>query len=433
MIDPIAPAERPGASDDPQASLTMTTEQPQNVSHPQREPRPLVLIATRRNTGRDERLSDQMVQTLLDEADQRGWRLLDLNMTEGSLSGEQAPAGALVTLLPTDEMAQKLMALGCPIVRLARHKHPDDESMPAVLPDYEAAGRMAADYFAERGFRDLALVGHAQMASRHLIEYGLRTRGTELGCAFHEMYFDNLDIANVPGNRPEDRYEMRTRKLGHWLNQLPKPLGLLACVDGIAGWVSIMCQRTGIAVPEDVAVLSIGNSTSECRLGPVPLSAIEFSQRDTGKAAVKLLADLINRKSAPAQTFVSPRAVITRRSTDILAVDDPTVARAIRYIWDHLDLRLNVSDVAKAVSTPRYKLERLFRKYLERGVGEELRRARLERFRHLLRTTDQTVDQLAPQVGYRSSKRLHSVFKNAFGQTPRRYRLEAQGADDNGQ
>jgi len=374
----------------------------------------LILIATRRVNTQQEPLEYEVVQSLLDEATKRKWRLLALNLTGGSLTGEQAPAGALVTLLPDDPQA----------VRLGRFAHPDDHRMPAIFPDYTEAGRMAADYFAKRGFDHIALVGHEQMLAMAPLEAGMRERADANGSELHTYHFKSPEI---PATGPTDRIEQhdrRANKLMTFLAELPKPVALFAASASNAGMISIICRRFGLAVPEDVAILSLGDQPEHCEPAPVPLSAIELSWRDIVRFAAQVLDELMAGQSAPPRTLVPPTRIIDRRSTDILAVADPTVARAIRFMWDHLDLDLTVDQVADAVNTPRYKLERLFRRHLERGVNAELRRARLERFAQLLRTTDKTVDQLAPQVGYRSARRLHVAFRDAYNQTPRRYRLQ---------
>jgi LacI family transcriptional regulator len=332
----------------------------------------------------------------------------------------------LVTLLPTDQLAGHLRSFDMPIVRLGRLSHPDDAIMPVVYPDHGQAGGIAAEVFAERGFTDLATVGHKDSAMADLVEEGFRARATAMGCQYHRHVFVNPGAGGSSQAIYAERYDRRSRALAEWLGKLPKPVGLLASNSSIAGMVSIMCERAGLAVPEDVALLSVGDHRAHCELGPVAISAVDQHPEDLVRVAMNLLEEMMNGRSVPSRTLVPPRGVVTRRSTDILAVDDPIVARAIRYIWDHLDLPLSVTDVASAMKTPRYKLERLFGKYYKRGVHGEVRRARLERFRELLRTTDQTVDELAPQVGYKSAKRLHVAFRDTYGQTPRRYRLQAR-------
>ncbi|MBI1336078.1 MAG: helix-turn-helix domain-containing protein [Phycisphaera sp.] len=409
----------------------MDTKPTKLASKPRRGLRPLILIATRREFSKQEALDDSLVDVLVEEADKRGWRLLDLSLTSGSLSGEQDPAGALVTMLPDETQAVRLRSLGCPVIRLGRHPHPDDALMPAVVPDYETVGRMAVDYFAKRGFRDIALVGHEKMLIIPVVFKSMTERAAELGCRLYQYFFQEPESDSRSEQERADRYDMRGAGLTRWLAHLPKPVALLAASDGNAGMAITMCQRAGLSVPEDAAVLSIGNHRATCVMSPIPISAIDIDRGDLGRTAMRLLDDWIHGQPAPPRTFVPPRSLVTRRSTDIFAIGDPLVARAVRFIWDHLDGNVSVDDVAQGVRAPRYKIERLFRQNLKRGVNEELRRARIEKFCELLRTTDLTVDELTPMVGYKSSKRLHMVFKKALGLTPRHYRLREKriGAD----
>jgi LacI family transcriptional regulator len=162
-------------------------------------------------------------------------------------------------------------------------------------------------------------------------------------------------------------------------------------------------------------------------MAPVALSSIDRNNAEYGRQAVALLKRLM--EGAPDPTgpiMIQPKQVITRMSTDVLAVNDPQVAKAIRFIWDHLDQDLSVDHVAHEVGANRRQLERAFNKYLKRGVHAELRRKRLERCCELLRTTNLTIADLAPKAGFRSADFLHATFKKEFGITPRQYRLQGR-------
>ncbi len=73
---------------------------------------------------------------------------------------------------------------------------------------------------------------------------------------------------------------------------------------------------------------------------------------------------------------------------------------------------------------PIRKLERRFRKHMNRGINAELIRKRLERCCELLKSTDEPVARIARQVGFGSGEYLHTVFARTFGMTPRQYRLQ---------
>lgn len=406
----------------------MTDLIPENSTRqtPHRHQR-LILLATRRLAmQRPDPLGDDLVDVLLEEAGERGWRLLDMNLAVGSLAADDKPAGALVTLLPTDPPARQLRKMGIPTVRLGRLPHPDDELMPAVTPDYTEAATMAVDYFVERGFGNLTVIGHREMMMMPAIEQAFGERAEALGCTAHQLRLRSVSESEMTRQQRIERSEQRAKDVADFLASLPKPVAVLAANGAIAAMINIICHRGGLAVPEDVAVLSLGNAREHCELAPVPISAIDLNRRDLGMAATGTLDRMLRGERVPSCLRVPPREIITRRSTDILAVNDPTVARTIRYIWDRLDVAISVDDVAEAMRTPRYKLERLFRKHLRRGVNAELCRARLERMRELLRSTDLTVDEMAPLVGSRSAKHLHRAFRKAYGQTPRQYRLSVR-------
>ena len=70
--------------------------------------------------------------------------------------------------------------------------------------------------------------------------------------------------------------------------------------------------------------------------------------------------------------------------TDVLAIDDPTVLRALRYIHTHAHHGIVVDDILREVPISRRSLEIQFRAYLGRSPAEEIRRVRLDRGRQLL-------------------------------------------------
>lgn len=351
-----------------------------------------------------------------------------MGFIEDTLSGEPKPTGALITHLPTVPKVIRLRKLGCPIVRLGRLEHPEDTAVPVVLPDFTQAGRMAVDHFAERGFHDLAMFGHRAMDIVPLIETGLVEQAHARGCRCEQYLIKTIEGNRIDGEAAPScsRLQSRNAKFIDWLSALPKPVGLLACSDHYANIASMMCKRLGLSVPEDVALLSVGNHRSTCEMMSEPISAIDLGRTEAMRVAIDLLERLIEGKTVPTRTYISPPRIETRRSTDILAVEHPLVARAIRYIWDRLDHDISVDDVAAALRTPRYKLERLFRKHYSRGMHAELRRVRLERFAQLLRTTNKPVSELAPLVGFKSPNFLHGSFCKEYGTTPRQYRIKSR-------
>jgi LacI family transcriptional regulator len=124
--------------------------------------------------------------------------------------------------------------------------------------------------------------------------------------------------------------------------------------------------------------------------------------------------------------LIAPTGVLTRQSTDTLAVDDADLARAVAFIRAHASDSIGVKDVLREVPVSRRWLERRFREVLSRGPGEEIRRLRLQRAKLLLAETDMPVPQVAVAAGFGSREYLAATFKSQTGLSPREYRRRTQ-------
>jgi len=119
---------------------------------------------------------------------------------------------------------------------------------------------------------------------------------------------------------------------------------------------------------------------------------------------------------------VEPGQIVARQSTDILAIDDPEVAQAVRFIREHACRGISVQDVADAMAISRRGLERRFPKFLSRTPKEEIMRVQIDRARMLLRETDMTIELVTKRSGFDSLKHFARVFRRATGVTPRAFR-----------
>src|SRR5262249_14356410 len=121
--------------------------------------------------------------------------------------------------------------------------------------------------------------------------------------------------------------------LAAWLQNLPKPVGVMAAHDLRALHTLDACRRKGIAVPEQVAVIGVDNDETCCNVGDPPLSSVKLDLEEIGFTAAELLDRLMQGKSASKKLIaLKPLGVVTRRSTDIVAVGDAITAQAVRYI-----------------------------------------------------------------------------------------------------
>jgi LacI family transcriptional regulator len=372
----------------------------------------------------------ELVEAALSRGRRAGWDIHSLHFTDDTLPTGLAPDGAIVGGVDTEQtLLQRLCALRCPTVRVGHAPGPEGDVVPAVFEDVAGLGRIAAEHFAERGFRHVGYIGHTPWASARLLYEAFEARAGELGCRCHLLRIRSAAVKRT--SKPAAVYEKHARRIGEWLAGVPRPIGVLGYHDRMAGMLCAVCRAEGLAVPEDVAVLGRGNDRASCELAPVPLSSTDPNHAEQGRQAVRLLKRLMAGKPVPPSPIVvPPLGVAARRSTDVLAVPDRAAARAMRFLWDHLDQPLSVDDIAREAKVSRRVLERAFRQHLGRGVAAELRRKRLERCCELLVTTERTIADIARSVGFECPRYLYEVFRKARNMTPRQYRLR-HGERDN--
>jgi LacI family transcriptional regulator len=284
------------------------------------------------------------------------------------------------------------------------------EGLPAVLSDDVATGHMGAAHLANLGLRHLAFAGFNQEQYSVFRERGFVSFCQARGIA-HSVH-SAIDRA--------DEGEMSA-----WLRTLPLPVGILAMQDRHALLVSRACRIAGLRIPEQVALLGIDNETEICRLANPPLSSIDNGARRVGYEGARLLHAWIDHgQEPPPVTMVQPVGVVSRRSTDSLAIDDPEVVMALRFIRAHALDPVKVSDVLAHVAVSRRSLELRFHRALGRTIHAEIMRWRIEHARHLLINSDWSIMQVADACGFGLASQFSAAFRREAGLPPQNFRKE---------
>jgi LacI family transcriptional regulator len=289
-------------------------------------------------------------------------------------------------------------------------------ALPWFETDDAAVAQAAFEHLRERGFRNFAFCGDPRFNwSNWRQEHFQRAVQAEGGtCAAYEP-------ARVASDRDA------ADDLARWLRYLPKPVGVMACYDLRGVQVLDACRRLGVPVPDEVAVVAVDNDELLCELAHPPLSSVVPNTRRTGYEAAALLDRLMNGSRAPGEThLIPPLGVATRQSTDVLAIEDPHVSRAVRYIREHACEGINVRDVLRAVPQSRRLLEARFKKLLGRTPHEEILRVQLRRVKQLLTETDLPLETIAERTGFAHPEYLSVVFRREVGQPPSRYRAQGR-------
>lgn len=379
---------------------------------------PLVLMA---DLGLD------VARVAVEYAREWGWDLRAWWLSNFEWPTDKQVAGVLFGSALSDKLAKTFSWRdNIPAVRIGHHPHPDDALLPAVLPDLAAQGRLAVDHFHQRGFKDVGFIGFNPQrldANNYSMFVAFRQRAEALGVTCHLM---SLKDAANPGT--DGQILKRRDAMAKWLADLPKPMGIFTFADFLSVQAFMACLQAGLSVPEEVALLGCGNSVVG-QLTRIPLSSIDTAKEQCIGTALQLLRGLMAGKPAPTQpVLVPPDGVVVRTSTDVLAVPDRAVAQALRFIWDHFRENLSIQNIADAIDLPRRSLERRFRIHLNRSVHAELKRKRVTELRHLLLTTHEPIADVAPRAGFYTLTHANRVFREAYGESPAKYRAKHGGA-----
>lgn len=97
------------------------------------------------------------------------------------------------------------------------------------------------------------------------------------------------------------------------------------------------------------------------------------------------------------------------------------VASVRAYIDINYADNLSLDSLAKQFSLNKFYLQKVFKRCIGLSPNDYLTRTRLNRAKHLLRTSDSTMLQIAQAVGYTATY-FDSIFKKCEGITPRAYR-----------
>jgi LacI family transcriptional regulator len=327
--------------------------------------------------------------------------------------------GIITSLDYQTDLVRMIRAAKVPVVDLSITRQ--DVALPRVIGDHVLIGQMAAEHLLERGFRHFAWCADHDDPICSLRHRGFSKTLGQAGFTCEEWIWR-------PGQqKPSDYWMAKSRWLQQKLRSMSLPGAVFAFRDAEAANVLDACLQAGFAVPEEVAILGVDNHELICESVHVPLSSVHHDLEKVGYEGAALLDRLMQGAPPPTQPIlICPKGIITRRSTDVLAVNHEPSRRALRFIRENYQRNIGVTEAVQASGMARRTLEKTFRQSIGRTIHEELIRVRLARSRELLRQSDLSVTEIAARTGFRTAQYFSRVFHEAMSVTPRRYRLASR-------
>jgi LacI family transcriptional regulator len=274
-----------------------------------------------------------------------------------------------------------------------------------VVPDHRAVGRLAGQHLAAQGHRRVGFLTFRGVTHWEPRKHGL---AEALGAA-------GGDVREVLWSGDP------TKELAEALANLT---AVMVPTDHDACEFLRVAKHLGIAVPDDLAVIGADNDTFACEIAEIPLTSVDLAPRRIGEAAAEVLWDALEnaRMPEPTVTHVSPRGVVVRRSTDVLAYEDPNVRSVLAFIQEHACEDITVNDVVRDQAVSRRTLENRFKRDVGRTLLKQIHHVRFENAKRLLIETGLRITDIAPQCGYPDHCRFSTEFGKHVGMTPSAYR-----------
>ncbi len=319
-------------------------------------------------------------------------------------------------IMRDSRMGEELLKMGVPII-VSVHLKEHIKGTPYIDTNGVRIGRMAAEHLLDHGFHHFAYCGYDEL-------HWSRARQENFGKRVAEAGFD-VHVCKCRKSRSRQLWENEQILVVDWLKSLPKPIGLMACNDDRGRELTEACKMAGLEVPGEVAIIGVDNDELVCELSDPPLSSVALNVEKGGYEAAELLDKLMaGKKVANEDIIVEPMHVVTRQSTDILAVEDQDVAEAMRFIRQHSKRIIQVGDIVDSVGLSRRVLQQRFRRTLGRSVYDEIKRCRIEQIALMLSETDLSITQVASAFGYPGIEKLSRYFQREEGMTPLAYRRQ---------
>ena len=323
--------------------------------------------------------------------------------------------------LDDENLYKELVELKIPVVGLGGgyglYNH--NGQIPYVYTDNRGIAELGAEHLYDRGFRNFAFSNIAP---------------TEINgwAAERESFFSSFvnakgcHCSSFSETSKHRNWEGMLQNLMKWLQDLPKPLGLMAANDSKARHVLEACRRLSLRVPEDIAVVGVDDDPMMCKLATPSLTSVIQGTDKLGYESARLLdRKFLGEKDVQGVT-VEPLGISIRESTDILAIDDELIASSLSFIRTNACNFIQVEDVSRHCGVSRSTLEKRFKSVLGESVHQEIAKVQIKRALNLLVETNLPLKTVAERAGFSTVQYMTMKVKEKTGKTPKNYRMSSK-------
>ncbi|MFT2112336.1 XylR family transcriptional regulator [Marinomonas sp. 2405UD68-3] len=334
----------------------------------------------------------------------------------------------IIADLDNPEVEAILRSTDIPMVAIGgSYQHKEDyPRLPYVATDNAALVKLAYEHLKRKGLPQFAFYG---MPNSDHSRWSMEREHAFIEYVSSDGYHPHVNQGLCT---TAELWETAQQNLESWLQNLPKPIGIIAVTDSRARHLLQACDHLNILVPEEVAVIGIDNESMARYLNRTALSSVTQGSKQMGYEAAKILHRmLLGYPVENSLVVVDPIGVEERQSSDYRALRDPYVIQAMHYIRHNACRGIKVGQVVDSVGISRSNLETRFIEEVGCSMHEQLHMTKFHRSCELVTSTSLAFDEIARICGYPSVQYMYTVMRKNLGMTPGEYRVSSRLKTEN--
>ena len=290
-----------------------------------------------------------------------------------------------------------------------------------ISGDYMEVGAIAANFFAQKRFKNFAFYGNKNFLWSKGRAEGYRIEVEKLGGNYY--YFESEYLTNSQWSRSHI-------KLNKWLSSLPKPVAVFACDDYFALQVAEMCKINHIDIPNEISLLGVDNDELICNLSYPSISSIVTDDENIGYVAGKKLHKLIiNKKNIPFNIIKKPIRIEQRQSTEKYNIANKYILKIIEHLEKNFASDLSIDELTQMVPLGRRSLEKKFKEAMGTSIYQFIIDKKIEFLSYKLLTTQESSLDIAIEAGFNDVRNAYRIFKKNTGHSPSGFRKKFSTRD----
>ena len=336
---------------------------------------------------------------------------LDASWSRFGFSPSHWNGDGIITQTPyLKEYRDFLETQNIPIVTLSPETY---RNSPCVYDPSDYIAKVAYDYFRSKGFINFA---------SYSIGIGSHSREDEFAKILKKKKhsFTRINITKTLS------LAERCAFIKEQLAELPKPVAVFTGNDELGAEFILATVQAGYHIPQEVAILGVHNDDLTCQSSIVGLSSIDCGLDKIAFEGAKILEKLMNGEDVPKVTLIKSAKVITRASTEVIATDNPKLHTALSFIQNNFQKGISIKDIAEEAGLSVSGLQYLFKEKLDFSPMKEVNRLKLKHAKSLLSSKAWSVDVIAKESGFKTSRNFYHVFQQEEGLSPDAYRKKLQ-------